>query len=128
VSTSSISAGSADRRVELREFVNVAQRPFGEISPAKIRAGLVPEEQAEFDEAWRAACLAAAETRDLTGLLKLLESWGVHALLAADLGVDGYRNLLADAEERLRTGAEPTGGMSGEQMKAMIAERLRNRE
>lgn len=45
-------------------------------------------------------------------------------MLVRHLGPDGYQELMARAEERLRTGAEPTGGMSGEQMKAMIAQRL----
>jgi hypothetical protein len=46
------------------------------------------------------------------------------AMLVRHLGPDGYQELMARAEERLRTGAEPTGGMSGEQVKAMIAQRL----
>lgn len=45
-------------------------------------------------------------------------------MLVRHLGPDGHRELMARAEERLRTGAEPTGGMTGEQVKAMIAQRL----
>lgn len=52
------------------------------------------------------------------------ESSDGQAMLVRHLGQDGYRELTARAEERLRTGAEPTGGMSGDQMKAMIAQRL----
>ena len=98
--------------------------PFAEMSPADIRAGLVPEEQLEFDQAWRAACLEAAETFDLTIVRTTLEIYGRHALLVKRRGVDGYRELTARVEERLRTGAEPTGGMSGEEMRALIQERL----
>lgn len=99
-----------------------------EISPAEIWAGLVPEEQPQFDEHWRAACLEAVETLELAGILELLRIYRGHAMIVKHDGPDGYRELMARAEERLRTGAEPTGGMSGEQMKAMIAGRLRNRE
>ena len=98
--------------------------PFAEMSPADIRAGLVPEEQSEFDAAWRKACLQAAETFDLTIVRTTLEIYGRHALLVKHRGADGYRELLARIAERLRTGAEPTGGMSGDEMRALIQERL----
>ena len=98
--------------------------PFAEMSPADIRAGLVPEEQSEFDRAWRAACLEAAETMDLTIVRTTLETYGAHAMVVKHDGPDGYRELMARAKERLRTGAEPTGGMSGEEMLALIQERL----
>jgi hypothetical protein len=98
--------------------------PFAEMSPADIRAGLVPEEQLEFDQAWRAACLEAAETFDLTIVRTTLEVYGAHAMVVKHDGADGYRELMARAAERLRTGAEPTGGMSGEEMLALIQERL----
>ncbi|HEV3362202.1 MAG TPA: DUF6247 family protein [Pseudonocardiaceae bacterium] len=98
--------------------------PFAEMSPADIRAGLVPEEQLEFDQAWRAACLQAAETMDLTIVRSTLEIYGRHAVLVKNRGVDGYRELMARVEERLRTGAEPTGGMSADEVRALIQERL----
>jgi hypothetical protein len=104
--------------------MHVARQPFGEISPGNIRAIVVPEEHAEFDEGWRAACLAAAETQDLSTVVEFLACCGRRALLVEQLGVNGYRELMARAGERLRTGAEPTGGMSGQQTKAMIAQRL----
>jgi hypothetical protein len=65
------------------------------ISPAEIRAGLMPEEQSEFDEDWRAACLAAAETLELAGILRVLQIYRSHALLVEQHGVDGYRELMA---------------------------------
>lgn len=102
----------------------VVPQPFAEVSPAEIRAGLVPEEQHEFDRVWRAACLKAAETFDLTTIRMTLEIYRRHAMIVKYRGMDGYRELLARAEERSRTGAEPTGGMSVEEMRALIQERL----
>ncbi|HEX3782147.1 MAG TPA: DUF6247 family protein [Pseudonocardiaceae bacterium] len=93
-------------------------------SPAEIRAGLIPEEQEQFDRAWQVACQIAAETLDLTKMQTTLETYRRHALLVARRGPDGYRRILARAEETLRTGAEPSGGMTHEQMRAMIQERL----
>ena len=95
------------------------------MSPAEIRACLISEEQPGFDELWRAACLAAAETLDLTDIRQTLDHYRRHVVLVRHLGgPDGYRDFLARVEERLRTGAEPTGGMSADQVQAMIARRL----
>jgi hypothetical protein len=129
VSASSKSSGPAeDRRVELRKLLTLAQQPCGEISPRKVRAGLIPEEQSEFDEVWNKECLAAAETQDLTGVVAWLENCGRRAALVFDLGADGYRNLLADAAERLRPGVAPEGSVSSEHVRAMIRERLQKGE
>jgi hypothetical protein len=81
---------------------------------------LVPEEQQEFDDVWHRECLAAAETQELTGVVAWLANCGRRAVLVADLGADGYRNLLADAEERLRTGKKPPGAVPWTELKAQL--------
>ena len=61
---------------------------------------------------------------DLTIVRTTLEIYGRHAVLVKNHGVAGYRELMARVEERLRTGAEPTGGMSADEVRALIQERL----
>jgi hypothetical protein len=93
-------------------------------SPAEIRAGLIPEEQADFDRDWQEACDQAVATLNLAELRTTLESYRRHAILVRHLGADGYRQMLVDAEERLRSGEPAPGSVSLDRVKAMIAERL----
>lgn len=71
------------------------------ISAAEIRAGLVLEEQPQFDESWRTACLAAAETLDLDEIVQLLQNYRVNAAIVKHYGVDDYWELKAMIVERL---------------------------
>jgi Family of unknown function (DUF6247) len=43
-----------------------AGRSFADASPAEVRAALIPEEAAEFDQQWREAMSRATETLDLS--------------------------------------------------------------
>jgi hypothetical protein len=101
--------------------------PFADASPAEVRAALIPEDAVKFDRQWRAVMAAATETLDLTEVHDILDSWRRVAWLTQANGAEGYRELLARAEHRLRTGEMPAGGMTIEEVKAMIAERLRRR-
>ncbi len=64
------------------------------------------------------------ETLDLTGVHEILDAWRRVAWLTAVRGPDGYRRILAVAEETLRTGEEPAGSVSLEEVRLLIAERL----
>jgi hypothetical protein len=50
-------------------------RYFADASPAEVRAALIPEEAAEFDQRWRAVMARATETLDLSEVLETLDSW-----------------------------------------------------
>jgi hypothetical protein len=47
---------------------------FSDATPAEVRAALVPEEAAEFDQQWREVMAAATEALDLSEVLATLES------------------------------------------------------
>lgn len=98
--------------------------PFADASPAQVRAALVPEDVVRFDRQWRAAMATATETLDLTAVHELLDSWRRVAWLTAASGPDGYRRILARAEETLRTREVPPGAVSLEEIRLRIAQRL----
>lgn len=75
---------------------------FKQASIAEIRSALVPEEVAAFDEGWARLLAEATRTHDLQPVLDHVESYRTHAVLAMHLGVAGYRDMLARAEETLR--------------------------
>ncbi|WP_092531029.1 DUF6247 family protein [Amycolatopsis arida] len=82
-----------------------AGTPFGGASPAEIRAALIPEEAAEFDQQWRAVMARATETLDLSEVLETLESWRRVARLTTARGTEAHRGMYRRAAERL-TGAD----------------------
>jgi hypothetical protein len=99
-------------------------RNFKDASPQEVRAALVPEEQSDFDQQWRRALAEAADSLDLTGVFRVLDSWRRRATTTAHLGHNGYRAMLARAEERLRTGELPADSVPLDEIRALIAERL----
>lgn len=105
-------------------------RPYPEDSglldapPAVIRAALVPEDVARFDEQWRAVMAVATESLDLAGVQRFLEAWRRVARLTVGLGHDGYRRMLGEAEHRLRTGEMPDNPVPIEEVRLRLAERL----
>lgn len=66
---------------------------FVDASPAEVRAALIPEEAAEFDQQWREVMARATETLDLSEVLQTLESWRRVARLTAAAGADRHREM-----------------------------------
>lgn len=94
--------------------------PFADASPARVRAALIPEDVAEFDRQWRVVMAAATESLDLSEVYRTLESWRRVAWLTSARGHDGYRRLLADAENRTCTGERAPGAMSWDELRAQL--------
>lgn len=93
---------------------------FRDASPREVRAALIPEEQPAFDRQWRAAMAEATETLDLADVFATLQNWRLRATLTDDLGHDGYRRWLAEAEQRARTGESTPGSVPWSQLKAEL--------
>jgi Family of unknown function (DUF6247) len=74
---------------------------FADASPAEVRAALVPEEAAEFDQQWREVMARATETLDLSEVLETLDSWRRVARLTASGGADAHRAMYSRAATRL---------------------------
>jgi Family of unknown function (DUF6247) len=74
---------------------------FCDATPAEIRAALIPEEAAEFDQQWREVMARATETLDLSEVLATLESWRRVARLTAAHGADAHRAMYRRAAARL---------------------------
>src|SRR5918999_6582491 len=81
-----------------------AGQSFADASPAEVRAALIPEEAAEFDQQWREAMGRATETLDLSGVLETLDSWRRVARLTAAAGAEAHRQMYR------RVAAKLTGG------------------
>lgn len=104
--------------------VTDAPSPFGDISPAELRAALTPESAGEFDRQWRAALARATDSLDLTEVVELLTGWRQVAALTTRLGPQGYRDFLTRAQRRVDS-TEPRGGTIGaEEANALIQARL----
>jgi hypothetical protein len=99
--------------------------PFADGSPAQVRAALISEDVAKFDHQWQRVMATATQTLDLTGVHRTLESWRRVAWLTTANGAEKYRQILARAEHTLRTGELPPDSVPLDEIKAMIAERLR---
>jgi hypothetical protein len=109
-------------------FVSVAEagasppgrRPFSDATPAEIRDALGDQEIAEFDRQWRGAMDRARDRLDLAEVHEVLEAWRRIAWLIADLGATKYRDMIASAEERARTGERPAGSVPWSQLKVEL--------
>jgi Family of unknown function (DUF6247) len=66
---------------------------FSDATPAEVRAALIPEEAAEFDQQWRELMATATETLDLSEVLATLESWRRVARLTAVTGPEAHRHI-----------------------------------
>lgn len=114
---------SQSREVSYREEVTAAEAPrrdFRDASPRQIRDALIPEEATEFDRDWQETMASATETFDLTKLFESLEHWRRHAVITNELGHDRYRDMLARAEHRLRTGERAPDAVSWTELKAEL--------
>lgn len=94
--------------------------PFADASPAQVRAALIPEDHPEFDRQWREALAVAADMLSLDEVHETLESWRRVAWLVTAHGPEGYRRMMATAEQTLRTGQSPPGSVPWEQVKARL--------
>jgi hypothetical protein len=74
---------------------------FADATPAQLRAALIPEEAAEFDQQWRAVMARATETLDLAEVFETLDSWRRVARLTTAAGADAHRAMYRRAAERL---------------------------
>ncbi|MGH3570771.1 MAG: DUF6247 family protein [Pseudonocardiaceae bacterium] len=74
---------------------------FSDATPAEVRAVLIPEEAAEFDQQWREVMARATETLDLSEVLATLESWRRVARLTAVAGPEAHRVMYRRAAARL---------------------------
>lgn len=93
-------------------------------SPAVVRAALLPEDAARFDEQWRAVMGAATDSYDLGAVHHLLDYWRQIARLAVGLGQDGYRQMLVQAERVARTGEMPADSVPIEEVRCRLAARI----
>jgi Family of unknown function (DUF6247) len=64
---------------------------FSNATPAEVRAALIPEEAAEFDQQWREVMARATATMDLSEVMTTLESWRRVARLTAVTGSEAHR-------------------------------------
>ena len=76
-------------------------RSCADASPAEVRAALIPEEAAEFDQQWREVMARATETLDLSEVLETLESWRRVARLTAAAGANAHRAMYRQAAAKL---------------------------
>ncbi len=91
--------------------------------PVAIRACLTPDVAAEFDREWEIVLERAKQTKDLAGVHDLLNKWR-HLAYAELKEPRSYYRLLATAAHALATGKAPPDSVSGEDMKALIRQRL----
>lgn len=86
---------------------------FADASPAQIREAIVPEDRPEFDRQWREALNAAADALSLDEVHAMLESWRRVAWLVTAHGPEGYRRMMATAEQTLRARQSPPAQRPG---------------
>ncbi|MGH3684227.1 MAG: DUF6247 family protein [Pseudonocardiaceae bacterium] len=91
--------------------------------PQAIRACLTPDVAAAFDAEWEFVLDEAKQAKDLAPVREMLHTWRHFAY--AELKSPGtYFRMLATAARTLATGKTPEGSISGEEMKALIRQRL----
>lgn len=94
--------------------------PFAGASPARIRAALLPEDAAAFDSQWHRLMQEATERLDLTEVHDALEAWRQVAWVTSAHGPAVYRQALASAETRMRTGERAPGAVPWHQLKTEL--------
>ena len=94
--------------------------PFADASPSEVRAALIPEDAARFEQQWREALNRAADSLDLTEVQDVLTRWRRTAWLTTARGHAGYRQLLADADRILATGERPAGTVPWSALRAKL--------
>ncbi len=100
-------------------------RPFAQASPAELREVIVPEDRELFDEQYRQALDAAAETLTLDGAREVPRALAAYRLVADRHGPrEVAGGAPARAEETLRTGESPPGTVSADEMRQRLRARL----
>lgn len=93
------------------------------LDPQAIRGCLTPDVAAAFDAEWEIVLDEAKQAKDLAPVHDLLHKW--RHVASAELNDPGtYFRMLATAAHTLATGKAPEGSISGEEMKALIRQRL----
>lgn len=95
----------------------IAAQRFG--SPEEIRAALLPEQLAEFDDAFNAALAIARQTLRLDQLRHVLRMWRRQALMT-EWDPEGHRQMLATAVEVQRIGRSRSGSVPWSDLKAEL--------
>lgn len=104
--------------------VNTTARPYADASPEELRVTILPEDREAFDEQYRAALTAAADTLRLDKLEAFLAHWRRTAWSQTDMGPERWRAMLARAEHVRRTGEEPPGTVGANEVRELIQARL----
>lgn len=92
-------------------------------SPA-VRAVLRPEDVDRFDGESRAAMATATESMELGAVQAFLRRWRLIARLTVGLGHDGYRRMLAEAEQRAGSGELPDDAVPVDEVPLKLAARI----
>ncbi|MGH3593100.1 MAG: DUF6247 family protein, partial [Pseudonocardiaceae bacterium] len=85
----------------------------------EIRAALLPEQLAEFDDAFNAALAIAGQTLRLDPLRHVLRMWRRQALMT-EWDPEGHRQMLATAVEVQRIGRSRSGSVPWSEVKAEL--------
>lgn len=93
-------------------------------TPAELREAIVPEDRAAFDEQYRAALDAAAQTLSLGALESFLAHWRPRAAHQVHMGHDKWHAIVAEGERRLAGGAPPPGMASEEEVEELLRAKL----
>lgn len=92
-------------------------------APEAIRACLSPRLVAEFDAEWELVLEAAKQEKTLAPVQTMLSKWR-HLAYAEMREPGAYYRLLATIERATRTGQAPEGSVSGDEIQALISQRL----
>jgi hypothetical protein len=94
--------------------------PFADASPAEVRAALTADDATEFDRQWREVMARATAQLDLAEVLQTLQTWRRIAWVTSSTGTERYRDVLHNAQQRLRTGDRHPDAVSWNQLKAEL--------
>lgn len=94
--------------------------PYADASPAELRNAILPEDQDAFDDGYRRALDAAAQTLHLDELETFLAHWRRIAWSVAWEGPEAWRALLAKADRILTTGQLPVGTVSADEIREKL--------
>ncbi len=104
----------------------ISSPPVGGLpQPAAIRSQLAPDLATIFDREWEIVLDRAKGTQDLQGVQDLLHKWR-HTVAAEAAEPGWYLRLQDDAARILERGTPDPDSISGDQVRALIAARLRD--